>query len=381
MYLFILLLVVGLVYGWMLIAYLHYRRGRQEEFLHLLTTAVETGAPLAPAVWAYLEDRPSGWLREFWVALLLFFVVPGYYWIWHRRHSFDQKVAAVARQLEEGVSLPEALAATPGVATRETILAAAVGQSTGRLALCLRNSMRSRLTTIWPEILPRVIYPLFLLLFLSAITGFWMAWIAPRMVRIFQDFDLELPALSEQLLDWWPPFLDALFWGFLGLAGLLGLLLASSTVRWYFPGLGRLYRMKVQSQVLKMLAILLEAGKPVPESLAVLVISGYFSRVVRMRLNAVCDRVEEGEPLAESLRRQGLLPRSMVPLVQAAERARNLPWALDELGENRATRRIRSLRRISLLFFPAVVVMIGLMVGFIVLGMFMPLVEIMTRLS
>src|SRR6266852_2729664 len=112
-----LLLVEGLVYGWMLLAYLRYRQGRQDEVLHVLSTAVESDAPLAPALWAYLDDRPHGWLREFWVATLLFFVVPGYYWIWHRRHSYDQKIASVAHQLEHGVSLPDALKRTPGAAS------------------------------------------------------------------------------------------------------------------------------------------------------------------------------------------------------------------------------------------------------------------------
>jgi type II secretory pathway component PulF len=252
------------------------------------------------------------------------------------------------------------------------------------LALCLRGAARTRQTTIWPEILPRVAYPLFLLFFLSGITGFWMTWIVPRMVRIFQDFQgfgIELPALSKQLIDLWQPFVDALSWGFLGLAGLVLLLLISSTARWYFPGLGRLYRMKVQSQVLKMLGILLQTGKPVPESLALLAGSGYFSSIVRRRLDAARQRVEHGEPFADSLRRQGLLPSSMVPLVQAAERVRNLPWALGELGDHQANRRIRSLRRLSLLFFPTIMVVIGFMVAFIVLGMFLPLVEIMMRLS
>src|SRR6267154_866736 len=64
-----------LVYGWMLFAYLHYRQGRQEEMMQLLSAAAESQAPLAPALWAYLRDRPHGLLREFWVALLLFFVV------------------------------------------------------------------------------------------------------------------------------------------------------------------------------------------------------------------------------------------------------------------------------------------------------------------
>src|SRR5260370_12574586 len=136
----LLLLFVVLFYAWMLFAYLHYRQGRQDEFLHLLTTAVEANVPLAPALWTYLEDRPHGTQREAWVALILFFVFPGYYWIWHRRHNFDYKVARVARLVEVGVSLPEALRTTPGVASRDPLLAVAIGQSTGKLAYCLRNS-------------------------------------------------------------------------------------------------------------------------------------------------------------------------------------------------------------------------------------------------
>src|SRR6184192_871145 len=107
-----LLLILMLFYGWVLSAYVHYRQGRRDELLHLLSAAAESQAPLAPALWAYLRDRPQGPLREFWVGLLLFFVLPGYYWVWHRRHSYDRKVARVAYFLEMGDSLPNALRAT-----------------------------------------------------------------------------------------------------------------------------------------------------------------------------------------------------------------------------------------------------------------------------
>src|SRR5262245_56834678 len=88
-YLFLALLAA---YGWALFCFFHYRQGRQEELLHLLTTAADAGVPLAPALRAYLLDRPQGALREFWVAVALLFLVPGYYWIWHRRHRYDAKV-------------------------------------------------------------------------------------------------------------------------------------------------------------------------------------------------------------------------------------------------------------------------------------------------
>ena len=99
------LLVLGTAYAWMLFAYLHYRQGRREELVHILTAAAEAELPLSEALWAYLSDRPQGQMRELWVALLLFFAAPGYYWFWHRRHSFDSKVAQLAIYLESGMSL------------------------------------------------------------------------------------------------------------------------------------------------------------------------------------------------------------------------------------------------------------------------------------
>src|SRR5262245_43131504 len=142
-------LFLGFIYGWMLSAYLHYRQGRQVELVQLLTAAAKAGAPLAPALRAYLADRPRGPARAAWVAFLLFFGLPGYYWVWHRRHSYDRKVAAVADRLEQGASLHEALRETPGVVTRDTLLAVAVGESTGQLAGCLGGPPGGLLATVW----------------------------------------------------------------------------------------------------------------------------------------------------------------------------------------------------------------------------------------
>jgi type IV pilus assembly protein PilC len=378
------LLLLMLAYGWMLSAYLHYRHSRQDELLHLLGTAAESQVPLAPALWAYLHDRPQGPLRNFWVAGLLFFMFPGYYWVWHRRHSFDQKVARVAYFLEMGDSLPSALRASPGVVSRDMALAVQVGQYTGRLPLFLRSSLPRRLAPVWLEMLPRFVYPLLLLIFLSSLTGFWMNFLLPKMERIYADFHLDLPDATQQLVtfgDQVGGVMALVPLILLGVVTLVAALFASSSLRWYLPGMGRLYRRHVQSQVLKALAALLETNTPVPRALALLADSEGFAPVAQRRLRTVCRRVEQGEPLADSLRRGGLLPASLVPLVQAAERAHNLPWALAELSETLADRIVRALRRFSQLVSPLLVLAIGVLVGFIVLGMFMPLIDLMTRLG
>jgi type IV pilus assembly protein PilC len=210
-----------------------------------------------------------------------------------------------------------------------------------------------------------------------------MIFIVPKMEKIFADFKIKLPDVTMHMIagvrcvlkyEW----LVGL--GILALLAMIVVLLCSSTVCWHFPLFGRLYRMHAQARVLKALSILLDTGKPVPQALGLLIESGYFPAAVERRLEAVRNAVQQGEPLAESLFRQRLLPRSMVPLVQAAGRANNLPWALSELGESHAKNLFRLARRITLAIFPIAIVAMGLAIAAIALGMFLPLVQLISEL-
>lgn len=379
-----LLFLLGVVYCLVLFAYFHYRLGRQAELLHLLTTAVEARAPLAPVLRAYLVDRPNGPLREFWVATLLFFILPGYYWVWYQRFNFNRKVARVAALLEAGYPLPDALEATPGVAPRQTMLAAAVGESVGRLDLCLRGSAVPRTTPVWLEVLPRVVYPLLVLFFINGVLSFWTIFLAPKMYTIFRDFNMQLPAVTLHLMAWgswlseygWLVALASLF-----LAWVAVLLIFSPGLRWHFPIISWFYRRGVQSRVLKMLSPMLEAGKPVPKALSLLESTGFFPGVVERRLSAACERVERGEPLADSLARESLLPWAVAPLVRAAERVHNLPWVLAELGDSLTHGMIRRLRRASVIIGPLILAAVGGLVGCMALGMFLPLIKLIEGMS
>jgi type II secretory pathway component PulF len=375
---------VVLFYGWMFSAYLHYRQGRQDELQHFLLTAVEAEVPLSAALWSYLKDRPRSVEREVAVIMLLLFVFPGYYWLWHRRHCFDAKVATLASYLDMGVALPTALRAIPGIASKDTILAAMIGESTGQMAAALRRVGQHRTGIVWLHVMGRLAYPLVVIAFMLSIVQFWMAFILPRLVKIYADFNLELPEATENLIDSW--FFVGSQAGWIGLALLavaaaLALIAFSPTLRWHLPLISRLQRMHVRARVLQMLSLLLVANKTVPEALALLADSGQFSFPVRWRLRRARKLVESGIPLADSLRRRQLIGRKMAPLVSAAERARHLPWALAELGDSMAGRAIRTVERISLAVTPVYMIVLGAVVCFVVLGMFMPLINVLSSLT
>src|SRR5262245_14574512 len=369
--------------GWVAYAYFRYRQARQDELLQVITTALEAKLPLAPAIRAYLRDRPHEEEGGVWDALLLF-VLPPAFLLWHQRQGFDNKAGEVADLLEDGLTLPEALQNVRGVAPREVKVAAEVGQTTGKIAVCLRRADRERLAGAWLEIVPRLLYPLLLLLFITGIGGFLHLNIMPKMKRIFDDFGETLPTMTRRFGKIFDFLRDSeRLVGLVVLSGmvLISVLIASPGARWYLPVFGRVYRWEVQGLVLRMLGALLEAGRPSPEALQRLADAQEFPQVVRRCIDSAHRRVRGGEPLATSLRGAGLLPRTMVPLVQTAERLNNLPWALVEMGELLSGRAVRMARRLSLIVSPLLVIAVGGVVACVAIGMFMPLITLLTRLA
>jgi type II secretory pathway component PulF len=218
----------------------------------------------------------------------------------------------------------------------------------------------------------------------AAVGGFWAIYLAPRMMRIAHDMGVPLPSLTQGLMESGRVLSDyapALVAVVAGVMALLVVLIVSPSARWYCPGLGRLQRLSVRSWVLQMLAILLEGGRPAPEALALLAEPGSMGGLVRRRLDRAHAAVCGGEPLAEGLHGAGLLPRTAIPLVKSAEAAHNVPWALAALGEQMADRAARGARRASLLLFTTAVFAVGVLVALLVMGMFLPLVKLLTEMT
>jgi type II secretory pathway component PulF len=381
-----LLLLVGAigVFGWIAYSFLYYRHCRREELLHLLGGTAEDGIPLAPALRAYLQDRPHGPMRNFWLACLLSVLpVPGFYWIWYRQNNFDRRVAELARLLEQGVPLHQAFRMIPATATHETQLAAAIGESTGQLAHCLRGAARRRMSTLWIDMVPQFLYVAVVLIVISLIVSFLGYFIVPKFKKIFADFGVELPHVTQVLVmqsDYIANYWYVVVLGTQFLLLMVMILVFSSKARWFFPGLGSVYRRAVRGRVLRVLGLLLETGKPLPDSLVELarLPLGY---AAIDRLEDARYRIEQGEPLGESLLEVGLLPARMLPLVHAAERAGNLPWALIEMADSLYQHTMRHIQRIMQVVFPITVVLLGLLVALVVISMFLPLVNLISELA
>jgi type II secretory pathway component PulF len=362
---------------WQFFAFNHYRFCRQEEFVHLLRTATATQAPVESVLRAYLLDRPREHLYR---AILLSFVFPGYYWI-HAQRSFDVRLTRLAEMLDGGVPIDKALSRVPGVVPGEVALAVAVGQYTGKLDDSLKRLSKRREGPLWAEWL-RLAYPALVLLAMVNIMAFIMVFIIPKFERIFLEFKLKLPYMTEVLIaisrwssKYW--YVETIWW--LAALALFNALLISSRAKWYFPGIGWIYRMNQRGRFLQVLGTMLESGKPVPSILEYVAESDFLPTAMKGRVERLALDLVEGEPLPDSLVRHGLLPAYMKGLVSSAEKARNLPWALQELGDSLIRRGARVSYRWSVIAFPVVVCVCSCIVGFVAYSMFLPLVELIDQ--
>src|ERR1043165_4103398 len=289
------------IWCWDLFAFAHYRFCRQEEFLHVLTTAAATEAPLEAVLRAYVEDRPREHLYR---SILLFFVFPGYYWF-HLQRSFDYRLNKLVDMLESGVPLDRALCFVPGVASREIALAVNVGQYTGNLGHALHRLPDPRLASRWLQLLTRLAYPLLVLSFLLGTLAFVIVFIIPKFEKIFSEFRLKLPWITELLVsssrfsEKHAAFGIPALW--LLVLILFNVLVFSSRAKWYCPVINWVYRPHARGQFLQTLGLMLESGRPLPALLDHVLDSELLPTAIAMRVVGLSVDLRQGQPLSESL--------------------------------------------------------------------------------
>ena len=151
-------------------------------------------------------------------------------------------------------------------------------------------------------------------------------------------------------------------------------------IRWDPPLIDRLTRRFHSAQILDALALVAGSRVPLPEGLFALARS-YPQPGVRRRLQRAAADVESGGPWCECLLRHGLLGPAERAVLEAAQRAGNLPWALREMADSARRRLAHRVQAVVQIAFPPVILLLGLIVMFVVVAMFLPGLKLIQKLS
>jgi protein transport protein HofC len=336
------------------------RSTQQDALLWILAIATEGKMPLAPTVAAF-ADQFGG--------------------------KYRRRIMNLAVELDSGRSVPEALESVRKVVSRDALLLARLGEQTGRLPQALRMASSSRASQlpIWTAIASRIAYLLSLLLFMQIVCGFMLYFIIPKFEAIFRDFGISLPESTIWMIDGSHflikyGFITALI---LPLELLLLAFLPFSFAGWVnfdIPFLDRLLKRRHTALILRALSLVVDAGKPIEMGMTTLA-SHYPTLWVRRKLIKVDEEVQLGESWINALQRWRIIKPSDAQVLSSASEVGNLAWALRELAETSERRLAIRFQAVIQTLFPLVVICLGMVVLFLGVAFFTPLVVLLGRLS
>lgn len=295
-----------------------------------------------------------------------------------------QVLERVLKDIREGALFSQACAAHPEVFDPLFLAAARTGEKTGEMPAVMGRHLDflRRKVAMHKKISQAMAYPLFLLVALGVILGVMFAFVMPRFVSMYANFDAKLPAPTQWLLAAVShSFLIALVLGLSGAAAYYGWRSLASKPegrlkldQWKLrmPLAGNAARTAAIAQLARSLATLLSGGTALVEALYITQES-FPNRVYALRVAEVAERVTQGESLAQAARATGLMPETAIKMLQVGEATGGLEQMLAEIAQYYEEVLEGRLARIMALVEPALVMIMGVMIGGIIIVMYLPI--------
>ena len=303
-----------------------------------------------------------------------------------RDESVRHLLEGVRRRLYEGQSLSTALAEFPGSFPVLYVATVRASERSGAIAEALRRfvAYQQQIDLLKKRLISASIYPAVLLAAGSLVLLFLIAYVVPRFSGIYEDLGGELPFASKMLMQW-GRLLDA--HGTAVLADFVGcVLLAGYAVRRpgfraaigrlfaRIPMVGRQIRLYQLARLYRTVGMLLRGGLPVVTAFEMT--RGLLAAAARPQLAAATRAVREGRSLTDALGAQGLTTPVAERMLRVGERSGNMGEMMERLAAFYDEELARFVDVATRLIEPAMMTVIGLVIGVIVVLMYFPIFEL-----
>jgi len=230
-----------------------------------------------------------------------------------------------------------------------------------------------------------LIYPACMLGFCVLVVAGLLIFVLPRFEKIYAGKGAILPAptrallaLSNGLVNYWPFVLAGLIGAGVGLYFYLrsdGGRLLVDTLRVRVPVLGAMYRKAYLARSLRTMATMVSTGVSMLDGLEITAqVAGnhLYARIWR----GLAERVKEGATLSDELLRCDLIPRTVTQMVHAGERTGKLDVVMNRVADYCESDLAVAVKSITSLIEPAMIIVMGLVVGGIAMALLLPIFSI-----
>lgn len=290
----------------------------------------------------------------------------------------------IAQSLQNGFPLSVAMAGHPKTFPVVETGVIRSGEATGNLAKVLDElaTTSARSAEFVGKVRGAMIYPAFIVVVMLIIGLVIMTKVIPPIKDIFASTNTELPFSTKFLIS----FTDFLIHGYIYLVGVVVALLVIIRVflmtkpgkyfaAWFalhFPVFGKLAQQFYLARFNRTLSLLVGAGVPIIEAVEIITESTG-NIIFRDALRGLMRSLEQGSAISVSLGHNKYFPKLMTQLLYVGQQSGDLGGTASTLADYFETEVDNKLRTFSALLEPFIIVMLGLVVGFIVVSVLQPI--------
>lgn len=303
-------------------------------------------------------------------------------------------IGGVSDEVEGGGTLSDAMAKYPKAFDKLYVNMIAAGEAGGVLDIILQRlaDFMEKAAKLKKKVIGAMIYPAVVITIAVAIVSMIMIFVIPKFEQIFKDFGTKLPAITEVLLTVSRWFAKDYGWAYLigfpfAMSLLIRLLKLSQGGRYFvdavklkIPILGGILGKTAVARFTRTLGTLIAAGVPILDALTI-TRETCGNEVYARAINKVHDAIREGESMAAPLKATKVVDTIVVNMVDVGEETGDLDKMLMKIADNYDNDVDVLVGSLISILEPVMVVVLGLIVGFIVIALFAPMISLIQAVS
>ena len=305
--------------------------------------------------------------------------------------ALRETVENVARQIEGGSTLSDALAGHGRVFPKLFVSMVKAGEASGNLDTVLMRYAKfyENQEDVKEKVKGALFYPVILFSFGVAVMLFIVTFVIPQFVQIYVKAGVRLPAPT--LIVYKAGFIVKNYWYWLSAL----LIAAYALIRLYartaggalfvdglklnLPIVGPLYRKVSIARFTRTLATLLNSGVPILTSLDITKeVAG--NKILENIIANVRRYVEKGERLAEPLKVSGEFPPDVIQMISVGEESGGLDAMLEKIADFYDMTVSYAIKKLTTIIEPLFLMVMGVMVGIIMASMLLPIFDMVKTL-
>ena len=300
---------------------------------------------------------------------------------------FRRVLKNVLDSVQSGKTLADSFRQEEEVFDNITINLIEAGEESGNLEIVLERlaTELEEKDALGSKIKSAMIYPAIILVIIVAVLVLMMFVLVPAMADIYDDFDAELPFITRFLMDMSDFFIN--YWWALVVGGLVLFIggkfyLDSPGGKRTFdklvlkiPVIGDIVAKMQISQFTRILSLLLGSGLSIIKAIE-LTADSLSNTMFRETLMEAKDEVEKGGPLAIPIARSEYYPLLVSSMVAVGEETGEMDTVLAKVAEYYKSEVDTATGNLSTILEPVFLVVMGVAIGFIALGVYMPMFQL-----